>query len=223
MASLVLRGSLPAGRVLLMSVQLGKITLPPTPKPGSDLASYQQAVSVWTRQCEQTLRQFERAVNSIATTAGTPGPPGAPGTPGGAGPSGISAGIKYLYSTDTASTDPTSGKLKFDSVTLSSITSFRISETDADSNGIAALISTWASSTTVASRATIVIIKDGAPSNLLAFSVSGALTDNGTWDTLPITFISTSGSFSNGDTLRVFFSMTGNTGTADMLGVQVFS
>jgi len=43
-------------------MNLGTIILPPTPKPvrGGKLEDYQQAVDLWTRQCEQVVRRFEQ-------------------------------------------------------------------------------------------------------------------------------------------------------------------
>jgi hypothetical protein len=143
------------------------------------------------------------------------GPAGAAGAAGGAG---ANAGLKYTYSTDVANTDPTAGHIKFDTVTLSAVATLRISETDADGNGLAALIQTWDDSTTTP-HATITMVKDGVPSNILVFQIAGAITDNGTWDSCAITEVASAGAFVNGDTVRIFFARTGDKGDAGAAGV----
>lgn len=43
---------------------LGKITLPSTPKPARTVPELHQAVSVWTRQAEQAIRQIEKSLSA---------------------------------------------------------------------------------------------------------------------------------------------------------------
>lgn len=142
---------------------------------------------------------------------------GATGSTGSAGAAGSDGGLKFTYSTNTASSDPTSGKLKFDSATLSAITSLRISETDGDGNGLASFIQSWDDSTSAA-RATITLVKAGAPSNILIFQVAGPITDNGTWDSCTIAYVASSGTFSDGDVVRVLVSRTGDKGDTGATG-----
>lgn len=47
------------------------ITLPPNPKPAKDLAGYQQAVTVWTRQAEQTVREIGRVADTVTSALAT--------------------------------------------------------------------------------------------------------------------------------------------------------
>lgn len=149
---------------------------------------------------------------------GPTGPTGIQGLTGPTGPTGVDAGLHYKYSTDTTLTDPTSGFLKFDNTTLSSITNWRISETDFDTNAIATLIQTWDDSTTTPVRATVIIRKENAPANILAFQITGAITDQGTWDSMNITFVTSSGSFANNDLVRVFVARTGDLGATGVTG-----
>jgi hypothetical protein len=109
--------------------------------------------------------------------------------------------------------------VKFDSTTLASITSVRISETDGDGNAIAALIATFDDSTTTAHRGVLTMVKDGAPGNVLVLDVTGALTDNGTWDSFTVAYIVSAGSFTNSDTVKLFFSRTGDLGVTGATGV----
>jgi microcystin-dependent protein len=157
------------------------------------------------------------AVGPTGPTGGT-GPTGATGPTGGTGPTGPTGpagsggGSRFTYSTDTALSDPTTGKVKFDTATLASIVSCRISETDADGNAVAPWIATFDDSSTLAHRGVLTITKDGFPSNLLVLDVTGVVTDNGTWDSFAVAVLASAGSFANGDSLRVVFARTGDTG-----------
>lgn len=44
------------------------ITLPPTPKPASTLAAYEQNVNIWTRQCQQLLQQLSSAIEASSAS-----------------------------------------------------------------------------------------------------------------------------------------------------------
>ncbi len=149
---------------------------------------------------------------------GSVGAAGTTGATGSAGSTGRDSGLKYTYSTDTANNDPGSGKIKFNSATLASITTLRISETDGDSNDIATLIQTWDDSTTSSVRTTITMVKDGSPGNVLVLQVAGAITDNGTWDNCTVSYVTSSGSFTNNDTVKLFFARTGDQGATGSTG-----
>ncbi len=83
-------------------LNLGKITLPPTPRPSPTLEEYTRNVGIWTREVEQTFRNIERALqdveanfatksdlNNISTGGGGSGEPGPRGLPGRDGVDGI--------------------------------------------------------------------------------------------------------------------------------------
>lgn len=148
---------------------------------------------------------------------GEAGEDGDDGADGANGVDGADGGVKYTYLTDTASSDPGSGKLKFDSATLSAITALRISETDGDANGVAGLLASLDDSSSTV-RATVTMVKAGAPSNILVFQITGSLTDNGAWDGCTVAFVASSGSFSNNDVVRLFFSRTGDKGDTGATG-----
>lgn len=135
---------------------------------------------------------------------------GGGGTPGATGADGRDAGYSYTYSTNTASSDPGSGKLKFDSTTFASITRLRISETDADGNGIFAFLTTVDDPTSTI-RGHILMRKEGSAAFAL-FTITGALTDNGTWDELVIALVTSAGSFVDLDAVTLNFSRTGDKG-----------
>lgn len=145
------------------------------------------------------------------------GPTGAAGSNGANGAAGSNGGIKYTYSNDTANTDPTSGFLKFNSTTFASVNNLRISNTDADSNGLATFLTQWDGSSS-GIRGIIIITKDSSPSNLLVYTITGARTDNTGWKNFPLTYITSSGSFTNSDATRIFFSRVGDKGDTGASG-----
>lgn len=140
----------------------------------------------------------------------------------GSGGAGQSAGLEYRYLTSTTNTDPGTGNLKFNHGTLSSATQLRISETDNNSNAVAAYLATFDDSNSTI-RGFITIVGDGNESKLLVYHVNGTLTDNGAWDSIGITNVIASGTFTNNTPVRVLFSRTGdrgNTGPQGSQGIQ---
>lgn len=151
---------------------------------------------------------------TITDLTATQGPTGAQGTQGNTGADGADAGFKYTWDTGTTAADPGSGKLRGNNATLASITALYINETDADSNNLATEIATWDDSTsTVAARSKI---KVGNASGMILFQVTGALTDNGSYVTLPGTVVASRGSLTG--TVRVATSLTGDKGVTGATG-----
>lgn len=143
--------------------------------------------------------------------AGTNGTNGTNGADGADGADGISSGFKYLWSTDTTSTDPTSGFIKVNNASFASVTNIYISETEGNSVSIASEIASWDDSTNTV-KGTVKIYKASAPANMVVLDISGTITDNGTWDTVPVTYVTSNGSFSSSDVLYIEFSRAGNKG-----------
>lgn len=139
-----------------------------------------------------------------------------------AGSAGRSAGFLYGWSTSTASTDPTTGKVKINNAAFASATQVFISETDADSNAIAAEIASWDDSTSTI-RGRLKLYNQTAPNNFALYDVTGTNTDNGTWDTINVTHVVSSGSFTASDSIRVQFTPKGdlgNTGSSGSAGAN---
>lgn len=139
---------------------------------------------------------------------GAVGPSGAAGEP---------AGVEYKWNTNTAATDPTSGHLKVNNATLASATLLHISETDNDSRALAAMIATWDDGTsTIKGR---LLIQDPATiANFLILDISGTITDNGTWDTFSVAYVSTGGTLTNNLPVRLFFYPKGDKGDTGATG-----
>lgn len=120
----------------------------------------------------------------------------------------ISGGYTYAYSNSTANTDPGSGVLKFDSTTMSAVTVLRISETDEPGQSLAGVLAILDDSSS-AIRARITIFSG---LGYVVFNVVGSVTDNGAWDSIPVSYVTDSGgfAFNNGDAAVVFFNTHGD-------------
>lgn len=127
------------------------------------------------------------------------------------GAAGRSAGLKWTYSTTTTASDPGAGFLRFNNATLSSATALYISETDGDANAMAAYLATWDDSSS-AIRGTLTIRKDADASVFYVFSITGTLTDNGSWDTFTVAYVAGAGTLADNDIVDIEFSRAGDMG-----------
>lgn len=122
------------------------------------------------------------------------------------------AGIPYVWSTNTASSDPASGKLKINHATPGSATALYISETDAEGQAMAAVLAAWDDGTsTVRGRLRIENPVTGA---FLELEITGTLTDNGGWDTFVIQNC-TGTVHADATAVRLFFTPKGDAGAGN--------
>lgn len=133
------------------------------------------------------------------------------GTTGATGATGREAALQYLWNTSTANTDPTAGHLKVNNGTLSSATALYISETDNDTNAIAALLAKWDDSDSVI-KGRLFIHSPTTPTIFAIFDISGTITDNGTWDTFSIAYVAHGGTLTNNMPVTLVFVPTGDKG-----------
>lgn len=113
--------------------------------------------------------------------------------------SGGALSANWKWSTNTAETDPTTGKVKADNAALASVTKVFISEIT-DSSGNAQPILDG-----LAVGDTVLLNKEGAGNNFLFATVNGAPVDQGGWWTLPVSVDDSGGSFGNNNTIVVTF------------------
>lgn len=128
---------------------------------------------------------------------------------------GVSAalGPKFLFNTAVTASDPGTGKIKFNSATLGSITTLYISETDNSGISAISLINNMTEAVNVNGRSYIQIAADGIGSESMTFRVMGAATDAGTYRTVPVTYIS--GTLPpNNRPIGISVAMAGNDGYA---------
>lgn len=130
-----------------------------------------------------------------------------------AGIATAAAAYQYSYSTNTASSDPTSGFLKFNNATLASATVLNISETTALSQAIAAVLVTWDDSTSTI-KGQLKMVNRADATIFALFNITGSITDNGTWDAFTVAYVAGNGSFANSDSVSIQFMRTGDQGSA---------
>lgn len=156
----------------------------------------------------------------LGVTYTKPGSTGASGSPGAAGPN---VGLDYTWSTGTSG-DPGSGKLLVNNAAPASATVLHISETNRQSASQAAYLATWDDGTTTSDKGVVRILDVAAPgTNFLEYRITGTLTDAGSYDTFPVTYIGGGGTIANASTVAVMFSRTGDkgadgAGTGDVTG-----
>src|SRR5882672_6434412 len=117
--------------------------------------------------------RLRRVVRDFVGAVGPQGPQGIQGATGAAGTNGTN-GLKYTYSTNTGLTDPGSGFLKFNNVPISGASALYISETDGDSNALAAYLATWDDGTSTI-RGNLILRKDSNPSVLVVVNITGTI------------------------------------------------
>lgn len=127
------------------------------------------------------------------------------------GETGNDAGIWYDYSTTTTAADPGSGFLRFNNTTLASATALYISETDTNAIDQAALLATWDDASNTI-RGTLTMSKSGNLGIFAAFHITGTRTDNGTWDTFTVAYLTGGGAFTNNDAVVLNFQRAGDAG-----------
>ena len=145
---------------------------------------------------------------------------GATGAAGAQGNTGRDAGLgRWTFSIDTASSDPNSGVVKFNSGTIGSVTEVYISETDADTTASAAILAALDDSTST-TKGLLQFRKNGTPGTVVTFSISGAITDNGSWVTIPVTYVNGALPSASDSLLPTFGPKgdIGSTGTAGATG-----
>jgi len=131
---------------------------------------------------------------------------------------------QYTFSSTTTMAAPGTGTLRLNNATLASVTQIAIQATSAESGNpdISDYIATWDNSSN-SNKGYIRFSKLGTPGTFLIVYVSGSLTDNTTWLQIPVTYVASNGSFSDGDSLLVSFTAVGDAGangagTGDVLG-----
>ncbi len=121
------------------------------------------------------------------------------------------AGFTHTYSTTTTMADPGSGVVRFNSLTLASITAAAIDDLSAAGQDISARVTSWADSTNTTDKGRLLFRKGST--FWIEFKVTG-LTDNSGWTELALDYVGHEGTLSNADDLVSSFSPTGDEGAA---------
>lgn len=113
----------------------------------------------------------------------------------------------YTFSTNTDTTDPGSGGVKFNDATPASVTEIYISQITAPGANIADVIEA------LVSGDTLLVGQDGNGANFIRGTLNGTVTDNGAWYTLPITIVDSGALIGNNRATNVSFGFAASTPT----------
>ena len=131
------------------------------------------------------------------------------------GITGDSAGVQFTFSSDTADTDPTDGKLKFDSATPASITYLYIDNVDADGANHTAWYEQWDTSTSQ-TKGTI-YVGEYRSDSVAVFNVTNIVTAATGYYKVPVEYVS--GNLPAADAVcYVTFAAQGNIGNETPYG-----
>ena len=146
-------------------------------------------------------------------TQGVQGTIGANGSFGG-------AAFDYFYTnTSTADTDPTSGYFKFDSTTLSSVTTLYINKTDHNAVSADSFLQTIDDSTS-AIKGHFSVMDETNEMHYAIFAIVGNHTEHATYLGVPVSYLSGVTSFANGQDSIITFARTGDKGDTGLQGTQ---
>lgn len=134
----------------------------------------------------------------------------------------LSATTVMLFNTSTSDADPGSGKIACNNATMASVTMLYVSNTDNSGNTISGWVDTWDDSTNAALRGTVAL-KTSPTGDLAVFAVTGAITTGSGYRKVPVTYLASGGTFSNGESTGVGFSRTNDISTTVAIGDTFYS
>jgi hypothetical protein len=159
--------------------------------------------------------QGDQGVNGVQGDMGTQGNQGIAGQDGNFG--GIT--VDYLFSTNTTSSDPTSGFTKFNNSDLSLATTMYISEEDQNATNLDDFLQTIDDSTSTI-KGHFRVSKKFANEDYVFFTIS-SVTDNGTYYDVVGNYVDGSvTTFTNNEDVLITFARTGDKGDAGVKGDQ---
>ena len=125
---------------------------------------------------------------------------------------------KYTFSTTTSMADPGTGLLRYNHGTVASVTAIAVDDLTADTGNpdVEAWLKTFDDSTSTI-KGWIRLVEPGTPANYAIFNVT-AVADNSGWVQLTVVHVDSNGTFGDTDSIRLFFSRTGDKGTTGDTG-----
>lgn len=135
---------------------------------------------------------------------------------------------QYTFSSTTTMAAPGTGTVRLNNATLASVTQIAIQATSGDSSNpdISDYIASWDNSSNT-NKGYIRFSKIGAPGTFLIVYVNSSITDNTTWLQIPVTYVASNGSFSDGDSIFISFTAVGDagagTGDVTLTGTQTLT
>ena len=132
---------------------------------------------------------------------------------------------KFTFSSSTSMADPGAGTIRLNNGAVGSVTAIAIDATSADTGSpdISNFIATWGSVSNGTARGLITIRKGSTPATYAIYNVTAAVTDNTGWLQITVTHNSSSGSWSNADTMFITFAKSGADGSGDLTAANNLS
>ena len=153
----------------------------------------------------------------VNATIGAQGVAGSTGAQGVQGITGATPKIPYTFSTTTTASDTGAGFVRFNKSTIASVTQIYISETDALGSSRTGVMGVWDDSTgSVKSELSIANLVGGSQR---VFNITGTITDNGTWRTIPVTYVE-GGLPADASTVYIYAYRAGDVGAQGTTGAQ---
>jgi len=169
--------------------------------------------ALWIDTTDATLNWYFIDSDQTAqwvTLSGETGPQGGIGNTGDTGATGRSGTLKYLFSTNTAASDPGAGVLRYNNATPGSVTAIYVDNDDADGNTVSALLDTW-------DVGQIEVRKQDDPTKYGVFSVTNVADTTG-YRTFTVSAVSTGTLPADNDSCYVSFKAKGDTGNTGATG-----
>ena len=115
--------------------------------------------------------------------------------------------------------DPGTGKIRLNNATLASVTAIAVSALTLSSGNpdLSAWIAQWGASSH-SPRGYIVLKNAQSEAFVAVYSVTAAVTDNGTWLQITVSHVASAGSVSAGNDLVALFTASGTDGSGDVTG-----
>ena len=124
---------------------------------------------------------------------------------------GATSGVAFSFDTGVTDADPGTGEFRFNNATPGLATQLFISDINADGVNVAAWPPTWDDGGNASDRG-ILILQGAGGTPLLVARVTGTIVDGGVYSKVPITVISTAGTFTAGARLGAMFASSGISG-----------
>jgi len=131
-----------------------------------------------------------------------------------AGAAGATPAMRFTFSTTTTDADPGAGTVRFNSATLASVTLVFMDLLEAGGADVTAWLAALDDSTTLNTRGYLRFTSVSTPTKWVEFAITGANVDVSGYRKIAVGFVAGPGGFTNGETVAVSFSRTGDMGPA---------
>jgi len=158
---------------------------------------------------DTTVVTFSRTGN-----VGIDGADGSDGSDGADGADGYDTGYRLTFSTTTTDADPGAGIIRANNASIGSATQLFIDNVDEPGGDITPWLDSLDDSTNTSHCGALRLQKVGDPDIYAEFAVNGSVTDGTGYRKVPVSFVASSGAFSNADIVVASFFRTGNVGAS---------